>query len=100
MNDNKTEHLRTINIINRFNIYQEVILAALYRILNLEVYSQYQSSFLYNLTATILDYGNIRLLNPPESPPAVNQVSVLYSKPLETKNVYRRNCKLILFRKQ
>ncbi|KAJ7337819.1 hypothetical protein OS493_007977 [Desmophyllum pertusum] len=32
MHDNRTEHLRTINILERFNIYQEVILAALYRI--------------------------------------------------------------------
>ncbi|XP_048578041.1 probable C-mannosyltransferase DPY19L3 [Nematostella vectensis] len=29
--DNTTEHLRTINILERFNIYQEVILAVLYR---------------------------------------------------------------------
>ncbi|XP_028411451.1 probable C-mannosyltransferase DPY19L3 [Dendronephthya gigantea] len=32
MNDNKTEHLRTINILERFNIYQEVILGVLYRL--------------------------------------------------------------------
>jgi len=37
MNDNRTEHLRTINILERFNIYQEVILAALYRILPIQV---------------------------------------------------------------
>ncbi|XP_068755171.1 protein C-mannosyl-transferase DPY19L3-like isoform X2 [Montipora capricornis] len=37
MHDNKTEHLRTINILERFNIYQEVILAALYRILPIEM---------------------------------------------------------------
>lgn len=37
MQDNKTEHLRTINILERFNIYQEVILGALYRILPIEV---------------------------------------------------------------
>ncbi|XP_078373794.1 protein C-mannosyl-transferase DPY19L3-like isoform X1 [Oculina patagonica] len=36
MHDNKTEHLRTINILERFNIYQEVILAALYRILPIQ----------------------------------------------------------------
>lgn len=36
MHDNRTEHLRTINILERFNIYQEVILAALYRILPLQ----------------------------------------------------------------
>jgi hypothetical protein len=32
MHDNKTEHLRTINILERFNIYQEVILAVLYKL--------------------------------------------------------------------
>lgn len=32
MYDNKTEHLRTINILERFNIYQEVILGVLYRL--------------------------------------------------------------------
>ena len=32
MHDNKTEHLRTINILERFNIYQEVILAVLYKV--------------------------------------------------------------------
>ena len=37
MHDNGTEHLRTINILERFNIYQEVILAALYRILPMQV---------------------------------------------------------------
>ena len=37
MHDNRTEHLRTINILERFNIYQEVILAALYRILPIQV---------------------------------------------------------------
>jgi len=37
MQDNKTEHLRTINILERFNIYQEVILGALYRILPIEM---------------------------------------------------------------
>lgn len=38
MHDNRTEHLRTINILERFNIYQEVILAALYRILPIQVH--------------------------------------------------------------
>ncbi|XP_015756900.1 PREDICTED: probable C-mannosyltransferase DPY19L3 [Acropora digitifera] len=37
MQDNKTEHLRTINILERFNIYQEVILGALYRILPIKM---------------------------------------------------------------
>jgi len=31
INDNKTEHLRTINIIERFNVYQEIVLAIMYR---------------------------------------------------------------------
>ena len=39
MYDNKTEHLRTINILERFNIYQEVILGVLYRLLSLKVYA-------------------------------------------------------------
>lgn len=45
MQDNKTEHLRTINILERFNIYQEVILGALYRILPIKV-SLPQNDFL------------------------------------------------------
>ena len=31
MNDNKTECWRTINVLERFNIYQEVILASVYK---------------------------------------------------------------------
>ncbi|XP_065057638.1 protein C-mannosyl-transferase DPY19L3-like [Rhopilema esculentum] len=41
MYDNKTEHLRTINILNRFNVYQEVILAVIYKALNLKNYLEY-----------------------------------------------------------
>eukprot|EP00794_Sanderia_malayensis_P000566 gene566-1224_t len=41
MHDNKTEHLRTINILNRFNIYQEVILGILYKVFHLERYLEY-----------------------------------------------------------
>ncbi|XP_020618146.1 probable C-mannosyltransferase DPY19L3 [Orbicella faveolata] len=41
MHDNRTEHLRTINILERFNIYQEVILAALYRILPIQESVEY-----------------------------------------------------------
>ena len=37
MYDNKTEHLRTINVLERFNIYQEVFLGILYRLLPLKV---------------------------------------------------------------
>ena len=32
--DNITEHLRTINIFHRFNIHQELFLAALYKVAN------------------------------------------------------------------
>lgn len=35
--DNVTEHLRTINILERFNIYQEVILGALYKVSPIKV---------------------------------------------------------------
>jgi hypothetical protein len=35
--DNTTEHLRTINILERFNIYQEVILSALYKLTPMKV---------------------------------------------------------------
>lgn len=52
MVDNKTEHLRTINILERFNIYQEVILAIIYRVTSLKVlfsifltFTSYMSSF-------------------------------------------------------
>jgi len=41
MHDNRTEHLRTINILERFNIYQEVILAALYRTLPIQESVEY-----------------------------------------------------------
>lgn len=41
INDNKTEHRRTINILNRFNVYQEVILATIYKTLNLQAYMEY-----------------------------------------------------------
>lgn len=41
MHDNKTEHLRTINILERFNVYQEVILGVLYKTLPLPNSLQY-----------------------------------------------------------
>jgi len=50
MHDNRTEHLRTINILERFNIYQEVILAALYRILPIQVHLK----FLFFQNSTII----------------------------------------------
>ena len=37
MYDNVTEHLRTVNIIERFNIHQEIILGTLYRVLPMQV---------------------------------------------------------------
>lgn len=37
LHDNKTEHLRQINALYRFNIYQEVLLASFYRLFNLKV---------------------------------------------------------------
>ncbi|XP_033096192.1 probable C-mannosyltransferase DPY19L3 isoform X2 [Anneissia japonica] len=36
INDNNTESWRTINILNRFNVYQEVFLASVYRIFSLK----------------------------------------------------------------
>ena len=39
IHDNTTENGRTINIFKRFNIFQEVVLAALYRLLSLKVCS-------------------------------------------------------------
>ncbi len=45
MHDNKTEHLRTINILERFNIYQEVILAILYRLTPFKVSYAYVELF-------------------------------------------------------
>ncbi|XP_065838350.1 protein C-mannosyl-transferase DPY19L3-like [Oscarella lobularis] len=36
MYDNVTEHLRTVNIIERFNIHQEIILGTLYRVLPIQ----------------------------------------------------------------
>ena len=47
MYDNKTEHLRTINVLERFNIYQEVFLGILYRLLPLKVRQYTCSNVLY-----------------------------------------------------
>ena len=35
--DNKTESMRTINLLQRMNIYQEVFLSILYRVLPIQV---------------------------------------------------------------
>ncbi len=48
--DNKTEHLRTINILKRFNVYQEVVLAAIYKMFHLEVTPSYLSCSSVNLS--------------------------------------------------
>ena len=37
VNDNLTESRRTINLLQRMNIYQEVVLSALYRLLPIQV---------------------------------------------------------------
>lgn len=37
MYDNKTESMRTINLLQRMNIYQEVFLSILYRVLPIQV---------------------------------------------------------------
>ena len=43
MNDNLTEHGNTINILARFNVYQEVFLAILYK-----SFAFFQVLFIYN----------------------------------------------------
>ncbi|XP_066440023.1 protein C-mannosyl-transferase DPY19L3 [Eleutherodactylus coqui] len=46
--DNKTESMRTINILERMNVYQEVVLAVIYRALNL--WSHLEPVYLYIYT--------------------------------------------------
>lgn len=41
MHDNTTESKRTINILQRMNIYQEVVLSILYRILPIQVFNYF-----------------------------------------------------------
>lgn len=43
MHDNTTESKRTINILQRMNIYQEVFLSILYRILHIQVFNLFYS---------------------------------------------------------
>ena len=38
MHDSSTESGRTVNILKRFNVFQEVVLAALYRLFPLKVH--------------------------------------------------------------
>lgn len=47
INDNLTEHLLTINILERFNIYQEVLLAAIYRILPSSIQKNWEYVYFY-----------------------------------------------------
>ncbi|XP_064315583.1 probable C-mannosyltransferase DPY19L3 isoform X2 [Phalacrocorax carbo] len=47
--DNKTESVRTINILERMNIYQEVFLSILYRILPIQQYLEPVYFYIYTL---------------------------------------------------
>ncbi|XP_069824680.1 protein C-mannosyl-transferase DPY19L3 isoform X2 [Dendropsophus ebraccatus] len=47
--DNKTESLRTINILERMNVYQEVLLAVIFRVLNLWSYLEPVYLYIYTL---------------------------------------------------
>ncbi|XP_074864940.1 protein C-mannosyl-transferase DPY19L3 isoform X2 [Carettochelys insculpta] len=47
--DNKTESLRTINILQRMNVYQEVFLSILYRILPIQKYLEPIYFYIYTL---------------------------------------------------
>ncbi|XP_067854079.1 protein C-mannosyl-transferase DPY19L3 [Heptranchias perlo] len=47
--DNKTESRRTINLLKRMNIYQEVILSILYRMLSLQSYLEPVFFYLYTV---------------------------------------------------
>ena len=66
MYDNKTEHLRTINILERFNIYQEVILGVLYRLLSLKVCmcmfnEMFVSKYVQLLSSLFLEFNGVCL---------------------------------------
>ncbi|XP_048225268.1 probable C-mannosyltransferase DPY19L3 isoform X2 [Perognathus longimembris pacificus] len=47
--DNKTESLRTINLLQRMNIYQEVFLSILYRVLPIQKYLEPVYFYIYTL---------------------------------------------------
>ncbi|XP_035869197.1 probable C-mannosyltransferase DPY19L3 isoform X3 [Phyllostomus discolor] len=49
MYDNKTESMRTINLLQRMNIYQEVLLSALYRALPVQKYLEPVYFYIYTL---------------------------------------------------
>ncbi|XP_027724008.1 probable C-mannosyltransferase DPY19L3 isoform X2 [Vombatus ursinus] len=47
--DNKTESMRTINLLERMNIYQEVFLSILYRVLPIQTYLEPVYFYIYTL---------------------------------------------------
>lgn len=47
--DNKTESMRTINLLQRMNIYQEVFLSVLYRVLPIQKYLEPVYFYIYTL---------------------------------------------------
>ncbi|KAK1330599.1 hypothetical protein QTO34_010795 [Cnephaeus nilssonii] len=49
MYDNKTESMRTINLLQRMNIYQEVFLSVLYRVLPIQKYLEPVYFYIYTL---------------------------------------------------
>ncbi|XP_032983132.1 probable C-mannosyltransferase DPY19L3 [Rhinolophus ferrumequinum] len=49
MYDNKTESMRTINLLQRMNIYQEVLLSILYRVLPIQTYLEPVYFYIYTL---------------------------------------------------
>ncbi|KAI7814838.1 probable C-mannosyltransferase DPY19L3 isoform X2 [Triplophysa rosa] len=51
MHDNTTESKRTINILQRMNIYQEVVLSILYRILHIQAYLEPIYFYIYTVFA-------------------------------------------------
>lgn len=65
MYDNKTESMRTINILERMNVYQEVFLSILYRIFHIKVSVNYKLAIKLRESQLQLDpcsqvqYGNL-----------------------------------------
>lgn len=63
MQDNITEHPNTINILARFNIYQEVFLAALYKSLPfVQVSFYYRLDFVWLENLLNIDFDKILCL--------------------------------------